>query len=129
MSVIVDILSWLLIVAGSGFMLIGAWGTVKFPDFWSRLHAVSVSDSAGMILLSLGMCMQAGFTLIAVKLLIMIGFLFITGPSATHAVANAALMSGSRPQEGKGLISEFDESKVAQPPVRPTLAQGQEVSS
>lgn len=118
MSIIADILGWILILAGSGFMLVGAWGTVKFPDFWSRLHAVSVSDSAGMILLSLGMCVQAGFTLITVKLIIMIIFLFITGPSATHAVANAALMSGSRPQEGDGLKSEFDESKVAQPPVQ-----------
>lgn len=118
MSVLADIIGWILILAGSGFMIIGAWGTVKFPDFWSRLHAVSVSDSAGMILLSLGMCVQAGFTLVTVKLIIMLIFLFITGPSATHAVANAALMSGSRPKEGEGLESEFDESKVAQPPVR-----------
>ena len=107
MSILADILGWILILSGSAFLLIGAWGTVKFPDFWSRLHAVSVADSAGMILLSLGMCVQAGFTLVTVKLIIMMLFLIITGPTATHAVANAALMSGSRPKEGEGLECEY----------------------
>lgn len=79
-------------------MLIGAIGTVRFPDFWTRLHAVSVSDSAGMILLILGMCLQAGLTLITVKLILIGIFLFITGPTATHAVANAAMVSGFLPE-------------------------------
>lgn len=98
MSVAVDILSWILILGGSIFTVIGAVGTYRFPDFWSRLHAVSVSDSGGMILLIAGMCLQAGFTLITIKLVIIGVFLFITGPTATHAVANAALVSGLRPR-------------------------------
>lgn len=108
MSMFVEILSWLAILSGSVFLIIGAWGTVKFPDFWSRLHAVSVTDSAGMILLTLGMCLQAGFTLITFKLILIGVFLFITGPTATHAVANAALVSGFRPKEGTGLTSELE---------------------
>ncbi len=115
MSVIVDILSWLAILSGSAFLIIGAWGTVKFPDFWSRLHAVSVTDSAGMLLLMLGMCLQAGFTLITVKLIIIAIFLFITGPTATHAVANAALVTGLRPKEGHGLVSELESPTVPSP--------------
>ena len=107
MSVIVDILAWIAILSGSAFLLIGAWGTVKFPDVWSRLHAVSVTDSAGMLLLVLGMCLHSGLTLVTVKLIIMGIFLFITGPTATHAVANAALVTGLRPTEGKGLVSEL----------------------
>ena len=102
-----DILAWIAILSGSVFLIIGAWGTVKFPDFWSRLHAVSVTDSAGMLLLTLGMCLHSGLTLITVKLIIIGIFLFITGPTATHAVANAALVSGFRPTEGKGLVSEL----------------------
>ena len=96
-------LSWLFIVSGSVFVVIGAFGTLRFPDFWSRLHAASITDSGGMILLIIGMCLQAGATLIAVKLLIIGAFLFITGPTATHAIANAALVTGLRPPEGKGL--------------------------
>lgn len=90
-------LSWILIVSGGVFVVIGAFGTVRFPDFWSRLHAASITDSAGMILMLLGMCMQAGLTLVTVKLLIIMVFLFLTGPTSTHAVANAALVSGLRP--------------------------------
>lgn len=91
------ILSWILILAGSAFTLIGALGILRFPDFWARLHAASVTDSAGVILLLAGMSLQAGWTLITAKLVIIFAFLFITGPTSTHAVANAALVSGLRP--------------------------------
>jgi multicomponent Na+:H+ antiporter subunit G len=102
-------LSWLMILSGSGFLIIGAFGIWRFPDFWSRLHAASVLDSAGMILLLVGMALQAGFTLITVKLIIIGIFLFITGPTATHAVANAAMVSGLRPQAGERLENEEPE--------------------
>lgn len=95
----VEILSWILIVLGSFFAIVGALGSVRFPDFWSRLHAVSVTDSGGMILLIAGMCLQAGLGLITVKLIFIGIFLFVTGPAATHAVANAALVSGLRPPQ------------------------------
>ena len=103
MNLVVDIISWALILSGGFFTIVGALGIWRFPDFWARLHAASVADSGGMILLIAGMCMQAGFTLITVKLIIIGIFLFITGPTATHAVANAALVSGRRPKEAPGL--------------------------
>ena len=94
----VEILSWALISAGSFFVIVGAIGVYRFPVFWTRLHAASVAESAGVILLLTGMMVQAGWGLIAVKLLIIGVFLFITGPTSTHAVANAALVSGLRPK-------------------------------
>jgi len=103
MESLILVLSWAFIVSGSFFAVIGAVGIVRFPDFWSRLHAASISDSAGVILLLVGMGVQAGLGLISVKLLIIGIFLFITGPTATHAVANAALVSGLRPTEAPGL--------------------------
>lgn len=102
LDVAIDALSWALIISGSIFVIIGAVGTLRFPDFWSRLHAASITDSAGMILLFAGMAVQAGFTLVTVKIIIIGLFLFITGPTSTHAVANAALVSGLRPHEAKG---------------------------
>ncbi len=83
-------------------MIVGAFGTLRFPDFWSRLHAASITDSAGVILLLIGMCLHSGLTLVTVKLIIIGAFLFITGPTSTHAVANAALVSGSAPERGAG---------------------------
>ena len=94
----IEILSWALISAGSFFVIVGAIGVYRFPDFWTRLHAASVAESAGVILMLSGMIIQAGWGLIAVKLLIIGVFLFITGPTSTHAVANAALVSGLRPK-------------------------------
>ena len=102
-EMIVEGLSWFFILGGSIFTIIGAFGVWRFPDFWSRLHAASITDSAGVILMLIGMCIQAGLTLVTVKLIVIGIFLFITGPTATHAVANAALMSGLRPNVAKGL--------------------------
>lgn len=107
---IIDIISWTLILSGAVFVIIGAVGTLRFPDFWSRLHAASITDSAGIILMFAGMCVQAGFTLITVKLIIIGVFLFITGPTSTHAIANAALVSGLRPKEAKGFTGVEPES-------------------
>lgn len=94
---IIDILSWLLILSGGAFSIIGAVGQLRFPDFWARLHAASVSDSAGMALLTAGMCLHSGPTLTTIKLIIIGVFLFITGATSTHAVASAALVSGLKP--------------------------------
>ncbi len=58
-----------------------------------------------------GMCLQGGLTLITVKILLIGLFLFITGPTSTHAVANAAYATGLRPEEGEGLVAEnFDDA-------------------
>ena len=99
MDVFLNFLCWILIISGSFFVIVGAFGTYRFPDFWSRLHAASITDSAGVILLLIGMGVYSGLTLITFKLLVIGLFLFITGPTSTHAVANAALVSGLRPPE------------------------------
>ena len=96
-ALLIDILSWAMILAGSFFVIIGAVGILRFPDFWSRLHAASVTESAGMILLLIGMALQTGWTLIAFKLGVIGIFMLVTGPTSTHAVANAALVSGLQP--------------------------------
>lgn len=98
LTVFIEASSWLFIITGSIFMLIGAVGACRFPDFWTRLHAVSIIDTGGVLLLTAGMIMQSGFTLVTVKLILIGIFLFITGPTASHAVANAALVSGLMPR-------------------------------
>ncbi|MAI58482.1 MAG: sodium:proton antiporter [Rhodobacteraceae bacterium] len=103
---IYQLISWLLIGGGTFFVIIGAIGTLRFPDFWARLHAASVTESAGVILLLSGLCIQAGLTLVTFKLLFIGVFLFITGPTSTHAIANAALVSGLKPMSLKSNDSE-----------------------
>ena len=94
---LLDILSWGCIVAGGVFCVIGAIGLVRMPDFYTRMHAASITDTIGAGLLLLGMMLQAGFTLISVKL-VMIGLLmFFANPTATHALAKAARARGLQP--------------------------------
>ena len=97
LDTVIYVISWVLIAGGSIFTVIGAIGILRFPDFWSRLYAASITDSGGVILLLAGMALHEGFTLVTVKLLIILIFLFITGPTSTHAVANAAFTSGLKP--------------------------------
>ncbi len=89
---------------GSFFVVVGAIGIWRFPDFYSRLHGAGVTDTLGAELVLLGMVFQsfvilelgAAF-LVTVKLLIIGLFLFFTSPTSTHAIANAALTAGLRP--------------------------------
>ena len=99
MGLVIDILSWVAFLAGGFFLLVGSLGMVRLPDFWARLHAASIIDSAGVGLLLFGMMLQAGISLITVKLILIVIFLIVTGPTATHAVANAAFVSGSRSED------------------------------
>ncbi|MEE9315141.1 MAG: monovalent cation/H(+) antiporter subunit G [Rhizobiaceae bacterium] len=98
-EMIINILTWIAFISGGFFLFVGSLGMVRLGDFWARLHAASIIDSAGAGLILLGMMLQTGLTLVTVKFIIIIMFLFLTGPTASHAVANAAFISGSRPKE------------------------------
>jgi multicomponent Na+:H+ antiporter subunit G len=94
----VHILSWAAIVSGSFFVLVGSIGLIRMPDMFTRMHAASIIDSIGAGLLIVGMMLQAGPTLITLKLLFIFILFFITSPVATHALAQAALHAGDKPQ-------------------------------
>jgi multicomponent Na+:H+ antiporter subunit G len=97
MSVLIDGLSWLCLLAGGVFCVIGAIGMLRMPDFYTRLHAASVIETLGGGLIMLGLLLQAGFTLVAAKLLIVALLVFFASPTATHALAKAAIERGVRP--------------------------------
>ncbi len=100
MSGLVDLASWILLVSGGGFCLVGGVGVLRMPDFYTRVHAASVSDSVGAALVLLGLALQAGWTLVAVKLLIIGLLIFFPSPAATHALVKAALGRGLKPLLG-----------------------------
>jgi multicomponent Na+:H+ antiporter subunit G len=95
---IVHILSWAFILAGSFFILVGTVGMLRMPDVFTRMHAASVIDTLGAGCLIAGMMLQAGPTLISLKLLFIFILFFVTSPVATHALAQAALHAGERPE-------------------------------
>jgi multicomponent Na+:H+ antiporter subunit G len=96
-DVVRDAASWALLCAGGFFCVVGAIGVLRMPDFYTRAHAASLNDSLGGGLILLGLTLQAGFTLVAAKLLVIGLLLFFTSPAATHALAKAALGRGLQP--------------------------------
>lgn len=97
MSLFVDALSWVLLSAGGFFCVVGAVGLLRMPDFYTRMHAASVIETLGAGLILLGLMLQAGLTLVAVKLLMVGVLIFFVSPTATHALARAALARGLQP--------------------------------
>ncbi len=97
MSSALDVASWALLVAGGAFCLIGAVGILRMPDFYTRVHAASVTDVVGSFAILLGLALQAGASLVAVKLAFIALLIFFTSPAATHALVKAALERGVKP--------------------------------
>ena len=85
------------VVAGIFFMLVGSVGIVRLPDFFSRTHAVSKSDTLGMLLAIIGLIVFEGFTLSSLKLVLVVIFIALANPIGTHALGRAAFRKGVKP--------------------------------
>lgn len=97
MTLAIEFASWVLILLGSFFTIVGAFGIVRMPEIFTRMHAASVTDTLGIGFLILGMCLQAGFDLVTLKLVFLLALFFFTGPVVTHALAQACLHEGIKP--------------------------------
>ena len=97
MSAIGEVASWILLATGGLACIVGGVGMLRMPDFYTRIHAASVSDAVGAGLILAGLVLQAGWTLVALKLVVVGLLIFFTSPAATHALARAALDRGVEP--------------------------------
>ena len=93
-----DIFSWIAIITGSIFLVIGSVGLIRMPDMFTRSHAAGVTETLATYLLILGMAFQAGLSLVTVKLLVIGLFMFFASPTSTHALTRAALDGGMKPK-------------------------------
>ncbi len=94
----IEIASGVLIAAGCFFILVGAIGLVRMPDIYTRAHATSIIDTVGAGFLILGLMLQAGFTLVSLKLLFLLAISFFMLPVVSHALAQAALRAKVAPK-------------------------------
>ncbi len=97
MNTLIDLMSWVCLLGGSMFLIIGAVGLIRFPDFFTRLHAASIVDTLGFILIMLGLMLQAGLSIVTIKLVLIVVFILFTSPAAAHALAKAALHGQVKP--------------------------------
>lgn len=97
MAPFVDLASWACLVLGSVFCLIGGIGLLRLPDFYSRMHGGGITDTLGAGLVLIGLMLQAGASLVTVKLVTILAIALLASPTSTHALARAALRSGLQP--------------------------------
>lgn len=101
MSTVLDLLSWVCLIGGALFSIIGGVGLLRLPDVYARSHASGISDTLGAGLILAGLMCQADTATVAVKLLMIAGFMFLIGPVSAHAVLKAAYSRGVRFEEGR----------------------------
>ena len=102
METALDILSWASLISGTVLVLIGGIGLIRLPDIFARIHGASLIDTMGLGFILFGLILQAGLTIVAIKLIMIFAFIFLTSPTATHALASAALEEGLNPLLGSG---------------------------
>lgn len=96
-----------LVVTGLFFFAVGVLGILRFPDFYTRLHAAGKCDSLAAVLVIAGVALynlndySFANLLISLKILAIGLFVFIASPTATHAITKAALVMGVEPWSRK----------------------------
>ena len=121
MSSLLDIVSWVFLLSGGILGITGAVGLFRFPDFYTRLHAASVTDTLCAGLIVLGLLLQATSAMMVFKLLLILLILTYTSPTAAHALAKAALHGGLKPL--------LDAPAPQSTPVKPEQTQGDSPST
>jgi len=97
MSVALDALSWIFLLAGSFFVVVGGIGLLRMPDLFTRMHAAGIADTMGTGLILVGLLFQSDDWVVMAKLLLILYFLIFANPTSTHAVARSALDNDIRP--------------------------------
>lgn len=92
-----EVLSWICLVSGASFAVVGGIGILRFPDFFSRMHAAGITDTLGASLVLAGLMLQAEATLVVIKLVMILFFLLVSSPTSAHALAKSARTSGLTP--------------------------------
>lgn len=91
------VLAAILMLSGIFFLTVSSLGIFRLPDFYSRTHAVGKSETLGAMLMLGGLATYNGFELNSLKLLLVLVFIALANPTATHAIARAAIRSGLQP--------------------------------
>lgn len=91
------VLAYALLLAGLFFIVAGVIGILRLPDFYTRLHAMGKCDTLGVALMVLGLGLLEGATLNGLKILLLIVFVGVANPTATHALGRAAYRAGLVP--------------------------------
>lgn len=96
MSLLIDIFTIASVTAGVIFFLAGSVGVLRFPDAFTRLHALTKADNLGLALIVLGLLPQAGGVLAGLKLVVIWLLVMISGAAVSQLIARAERKRRSR---------------------------------
>lgn len=99
---VLNVISSIFLITGGVFGVLGGIGLIRFPDFYTRLHAAGITDTLCALLILTGLIIQAGLALVSIKLVLILLFLLFTAPTASHALARAAWAEGIKPNMPDG---------------------------
>jgi len=111
----IDSLSVILTIAGLFFFLTTTVGLLRFPDFFSRMHAAGKGDTLSSLLMLLGLAIytlhhiSVGSILVIIKMFFILLFIFLASPTATHAIIDAGYRSEIKPWVKKNDREEEDD--------------------
>ncbi|RPJ18600.1 MAG: sodium:proton antiporter [Desulfobacteraceae bacterium] len=97
-----DIIVTALLIFGLFLFLAGAIGIIRMPDFYSRLHPAGKLDTLGTLAMVIGLALynlhqiSIGNVLVSVKMFLIVFFVFIASPTATHTIVDAGMRAGLR---------------------------------
>ncbi len=94
---VLNVMSWVCLLTGGFLGFTGAVGLFRFPDFFTRLHAASVTDTLCAGLIVIGLMLQANSLMMVIKLMMVLLILAYTSPTAAYSLARAARHSGLQP--------------------------------
>jgi multicomponent Na+:H+ antiporter subunit G len=98
-----DIIIIFLSVSGLVFFFATTVGLLRFPDFYSRMHAAGKGDTLSSLIMLLALVLyefhevNLANLLVALKILLIVVFIFMASPTATHAIIDAGYESGIQP--------------------------------
>ncbi len=98
---IIKIISIVFVLIGCFFFATGTIGLIRFPDFYSRMHATGKGDTLAVLISLMGIALYHifyhGAVLDSIKLIVIAVFVFLANPTATHAISRAAFRCGVKP--------------------------------
>ncbi len=108
MEIALNVISSIFLVLGCFLLLSGVVGIIRFPDFYTRVHAAGITDTLAASFILVGLMFLAGWGIVLFKLAFILAFILLTSPTASHALSKAAWKAGIRPQ---GLVSDIEKSE------------------
>jgi multicomponent Na+:H+ antiporter subunit G len=87
----IEAIAALLLIAGTVFLGISAIGLARFPDFWTRAHAVAKAETLGLVLVFAGLIVLNRLGPGSLQLALIAGFSLLVNPTAIHALARSAV--------------------------------------